>query len=70
MGLVAPEELETPLRTNLRVIFSLPPAGEVSDPLPADLGLDVYVPSFQSGDAPASRLQTLAFSILDFSVAS
>jgi hypothetical protein len=44
------EELETPLRTTLQEIFSLPPASEVRDPLPTDLGLDVFIPSFQSGD--------------------
>lgn len=45
------EELETPLKSTLREIFLLPLASEVSDPLPTDLGLDVFIPSFQSGDA-------------------
>jgi hypothetical protein len=55
------EELETPLQANLREIFSLPSASEVSDPLPTDLGLDVFIPSFQSGEA-------LAFSLADLGV--
>jgi len=50
-GIFQGEELETPLQTSLQEIFSLPPASEVHNPLPSDLGLDVFVPSFQSGDA-------------------
>lgn len=50
------EDLEIPLQTNLRETFSLPVASEVSDPLPTDLGLDVYIPSFQSGDAAGFSL--------------
>ena len=49
-GIFQQEELETPLRTTLQEIFSLPPASEMRDPLPTDLGLDVFIPSFQSGD--------------------
>jgi hypothetical protein len=53
------QELETPLRSTLREIFSLPLASEVSDPLPTDLGLDVFIPSFQSGDALGVSLADL-----------
>jgi hypothetical protein len=48
-GMFQREELETPLQATLQQIFSLPPASEVRDLLPTDLGLDVFVPSFQSG---------------------
>jgi hypothetical protein len=55
-GLWHYEELEKPLQTTLREIFSLSPASEVSDPLATDLGLDVFIPSFQSGDASSISL--------------
>ena len=44
------EDLDASLRATLQEIFSLPLASEVRDPLPTDLGLDVFIPSFQSGD--------------------
>jgi hypothetical protein len=48
-GVFGNEELETSLRAALHEIFSLPPASEVLAPLPTDLGLDVFIPSFQAG---------------------
>jgi hypothetical protein len=38
------------LRATLEEIFALPPASEVMAPASTDLGLDVLIPSFQSGD--------------------
>ena len=41
---------DSPLRATLEEIFTLPSASEVSAPTDADLGLDVIISSFQSGD--------------------
>ncbi|ROZ61451.1 hypothetical protein [Ramlibacter sp. WS9] len=49
-GMFRNESFDDPLRTTLEGIFSLPPASEVSAPHRTDLGLDVLVLSFQSGD--------------------
>lgn len=49
-GLFRNEEMDAPLRATLQEIFSLPLASEVPVPLPTDLGLDVLIPTFQSGD--------------------
>jgi len=57
------EELEAPLQATLQRVFSLPPASEVRDPLPTDLGLDVFVPSFQSGDFLSLSLGDLGIPI-------
>ena len=48
-GAFGNEELDASLRATLQEIFALPPASEVSAPLPTDLGLDVFIPSFQAG---------------------
>ena len=45
------EDLDTGLRQSLKEIFSLPAAQEVKEPKESDLGLDVVIPKFQSGDA-------------------
>ena len=61
------DEFDGALRSRLKEIFSLPPASGVPDPLPTDLGLDVFVPSFQSGDfragAPFAELGVPIFYI-------
>ena len=44
------ESFDDSLRTTLEDIFSLPPASAVATPTANDLGLDVLIPSFQSGD--------------------
>src|SRR5262245_7329448 len=62
-GALQREELEAPLQATLQQVFSLPPAGEVRDPLPTDLGLDVFVPSFQSGDFLSFSLGDLGIPI-------
>jgi len=62
-GMFQREELETPLQATLLQIFSLPPASEVRDLLPTDLGLDVFVPSFQSGDFWSASLGDLGIPI-------
>jgi hypothetical protein len=48
-GAFGKEDIDTSMRSTLQDIFSLPPASEVSAPSPTDLGLDVFIPSFQSG---------------------
>jgi uncharacterized membrane protein len=50
-GMFNNEDLDSSLRQNLKEIFSLPSANEVSEPKGNDLVLDVVVPKFQSGDA-------------------
>ena len=45
------EDLDDSLKASLGEIFSLPSANNVEDPKNSDLGLDVVVPKFQSGDA-------------------
>ena len=49
-GLFQNESFDHSLRANLEEIFSLPPASEITAPTSTDLGLDVLIPSFQSGD--------------------
>ena len=44
------ESFDDALRAALEGIFTLPPASEVTAPNSTDLGLDVLIPSFQSGD--------------------
>ena len=44
------ENLEASLQNNLQEIFRLPPATDVLSPTPTDLGLDVLIKQFQSGD--------------------
>src|SRR5262245_53800971 len=41
--------------------YSLAPASEVSNPLPTDLGLDVLIPSFQSGALLDAQLGEIGF---------
>jgi len=48
-GVFGNEELDTSLRATLHEIFSLPLASEVHAPLATDLGLDVFIPTFQAG---------------------
>lgn len=62
-GMFQQEELEAPLYATLQQVFSLPPASEVRDSLPTDLGLDVFVPSFQSGDFWSVSLGNLGIPI-------
>jgi hypothetical protein len=62
-GMFQQEELETPLHATLQQLFSLPPASAVRDPLPTDLGLDVFVPSFQAGDFLSVSLGDLGIPI-------
>ena len=50
-GMFETEDLDSGLRQSLKEIFSLPLAIEVKEPTNSDLGLDVIVPKFQSGDA-------------------
>lgn len=49
-GMLRDENFDTSLRTTLQEIFALPPASEVAAPTSVDLGLDILIPSFQSGD--------------------
>ena len=49
-GMIHDENLDIPLRTTLQEIFALPPASDITAPTSTDLGLDVLVPKFQSGD--------------------
>ncbi len=44
------ENLEAALHNNLQEIFRLPPATDVLNPTSTDLGLDVLIKHFQSGD--------------------
>lgn len=49
-GMLHDENLDTSLRTTLQEIFALPPVSEVVAPTSVDLGVDILIPSFQSGD--------------------
>ena len=49
-GMFQSESFDNSLQTTLLEIFALPPASEVVAPMSTDLGLDVLIPSFQSGD--------------------
>ncbi len=49
-GLFQNESFDSSLRATLEEIFALPPASEITAPTSTDLGLDVLIPSFQSGD--------------------
>ncbi len=49
-GMFRNENFDNSLHATLLEIFSLPPASEVVAPTSTDLGLDVLIPSFQSGD--------------------
>lgn len=49
-GVFGDENFDTSLLNTLREIFTLPLAEEIVAPTSTDLGLDVLIPSFQSGD--------------------
>jgi hypothetical protein len=57
------EGLDTSIRDALLEIFALPPLGGRSAPLPSDLGLDVYIPSFQGGGALGANLTDLGIPV-------
>ena len=63
-SLFGSHDLESSLGRTLREIFSLPSACEVTDPLPNDLGLDVVVPRFQSGEYVDVSLGDVGFPII------
>lgn len=63
LGVFQNEDLDLPLQRTLQEIFALPPASEVSTPLSTDLGLDVLIPSFQSGDYWDVSLGEIAFPV-------
>ena len=50
-GVLQTEDLDTEMRRSLIGVFSLPSAQDVQNPRNSDLGIDVIVPKFQSGDA-------------------
>ncbi|MFZ2451744.1 MAG: hypothetical protein WAW36_14605 [Methylovulum miyakonense] len=62
-GLVRKVELDGSLRASLQEIFSLPPACEVTNPKPDDLGLEVIVTSYQSGDFLDIELGEIGFPV-------
>ena len=49
-GIFQYENLEVALQNNLQEIIRLPPASDVLTPNPTDLGLDVLISHYQSGD--------------------
>jgi len=55
------EHLDSNLRQNLVDIFTLPFASEITEPLDTDLGLDVIIPRFQSGDSWSLDLGDVGF---------
>ncbi|TAK62230.1 hypothetical protein [Methylobacter sp.] len=62
-GVFGDENFDTSIHTTLQEIFSLPLAREVTAPTSADLGLDVLIPSFQSGDYWDISLGEIGFPI-------
>jgi hypothetical protein len=63
-GIMGREDLDSSLRLTLEESFCLPLATSVETPLKTDLGLDVVVPKFQSGDAWDISLGEIGFPIL------
>ena len=49
-GMLRDENFDTSLHTTLQEIFALPSISDVTAPTSVDLGLDILIPSFQSGD--------------------
>lgn len=62
-GMFQYENLEAALLNNLKEIFRLPPATDVLSPSPTDLGLDVLIKHFQSGDYWESSLGQIGIPI-------
>ena len=62
-GIFQNESFDNTLRTTLEEIFTLPPASEITAPTSTDLGLDVLIPSFQSGDCWGLSLGDIGFPI-------
>ena len=62
-GMCNDENFDNSLRSTLQEIFALPLASEVTTPTATDLGLDVLIPSFQSGDLWDVSLGEIAFPI-------
>jgi len=58
------ENIDSSLRKRLVEIFELPPANMIKQPTDADLGLDVVVPKFQSGDMVDIALGDFGFPLM------
>lgn len=63
-GLVRKVELDSSLRASVQEIFSLPPACGETNPMTSDLGLEVFITSFQSGDFRVIDLGEIGFPVL------
>lgn len=63
-GLFQNEDLDTGMRQSLKEIFLLPSAGDVKAPTSTDLGLDVIVPKFQSGNFMDCALGDIGFPLM------
>jgi hypothetical protein len=63
-GLPQNEDLDTRMRQSLKDLFSLPSAQDVKEPTNTDLGLDIIVSKFQSGDALVISLGEVYFPLL------
>lgn len=50
-GMFRTEDLDMAMRQSLSEIFSLPSVQDIDEPKDSDIGLDVVIPKFQSGDA-------------------
>jgi hypothetical protein len=57
------EDLDSSLRLFLEEIFDLPSAKDVENPTKTDLGLDIVVPKFQSGDIWDVSLGDIGFPV-------
>lgn len=61
VGLVQAEELEMGIRQSLREVFAFPVALDIKEPADTDLGMEVIVPSFQSGLLTGIWLNDIGF---------
>jgi hypothetical protein len=63
-ALFGKEDLDSSIRQELENIFELPLASSISDPQKTDLGLDVVIPKFQSGDILDVSLGEIGFPLI------
>lgn len=64
LGIIENSDLDTDLRARLLELFQLPSASEVVEPTGRDVGLDLLIPTFQSGDAWSVNLGDIGFPLI------
>lgn len=63
-GILDRADLDTELRASLNQALDLPSASDITNPTDSDIGIDILVPRFQSGDALSVDLGEIGFPLM------